>query len=126
MRREKDLKRYGKVMRENLSKHLKDNLTVSYDIYPSEGPGALLVFEISKEARKERYKPLSKTVSDAFSSIEQNFFSGDIKNMNFSGTNLFMAQGRIILIKGNDDQVAWSNRAALDDVMRIVTPGSQE
>jgi hypothetical protein len=126
MRREKDLKRYGKVLTENLSNYLKDNLKVSYDIYPSTGPGALLVFNIAKDQRREKYNSPSKSISEALSTIEQNFIVGDLKNINFGGTNLFMDNNRIILIKGDDEQNTWSNKAAIDDVKKIVKPENGE
>jgi hypothetical protein len=126
MRREKDLKRYGKVLTEHLSNYLKDNLKVSCDIYPSVGPGALLVFNIAKDQRRERYNSPSKNVSEALASIDQNFISGDLKNVNFGGTNVFMDKSRIILIKGDDEQNTWSNKAAIEDVKKIVTPENRE
>jgi hypothetical protein len=122
MRREKDLKRYGKVVSEHLSKYLKDRFKVSYDIYPSNGLGALLVFNISTSQMKDSYKSPSKNVSESLASIEQNFIEGDLKNINFGGTNLFMDNHRVIIIKGDDAQNTWSKKAAIEDVKKIVKP----
>ncbi len=125
MRREKDLKRYGKVLSENLSKYLKGDLKVSYDIYPSSAPGALLVVNVSKEKKRDSYQSLSRTVSEALSLLNQNFIGGNLKNVNFSGTSIFMDGNRIILIKGDDEQNTWSNKAAIDDVKKIVKPSKR-
>jgi hypothetical protein len=37
-----------------------------------------------------------------------------------------MSNHRIILIKGDDEQNTWSNKAAIDDVKKIVKPENGE
>jgi hypothetical protein len=53
-------------------------------------------------------------------SIRQRAFGGSLSGFHFGGTNVVMEDNRIILIKGEDAPDSWSDKAALEDVKRIL------
>ncbi|WP_444890988.1 hypothetical protein [Microbulbifer sp. DLAB2-AA] len=121
MKREKDLKRYGKVFSQLLSNYLKEKFSISIDIYPTETDGAILKFNINDTDKKVRLHKPAKSVGVALGEIEQNFIEVvDFSKVKFEGTNLFMDDNWVVLIKGENDQQSWSNKAAGEDVKRIV------
>jgi len=123
MIREKELKRYSKNFIANFEKHLKAGISITVNIYPVKAPGAILEFKVNKNNnRRIVIHEISKKLGVALSKVEQSSIGGDLSNINFGGTNLILENERIIIIKGDDDQNSWSNRAIIEDIKRIIDP----
>lgn len=89
-------------------------------VYPASDGGAILVFEIGIGAENDDiYLAKSQSLGAALSGIEQHAFGGDLRGVNFGGTNTILEPGRIIFIKdGNPSE--WSDSAAAKDVVSVV------
>jgi hypothetical protein len=66
--------------------------------------------------------PIEETVNAVLKKIEQRMVGGNIGAIKFGGTNISMEPNRIVLIKGEDTPSEWSDKGAINDVKRIVTP----
>jgi len=123
MNRVKDLKRYSKHFVENFNKYLNPGFQISVDVYPVNEQGAVLEFKINKNKNKRiTLHDSSQKIGLALAKVKQNLIGGDLSNVNFGGTNLVLENDRIIVIKGDNDQNSWSNRAILDDIKRVIEP----
>lgn len=134
MRRTRELERYCKNFAEFLIANLKPKLSITATAYPSIGPGAVAVFEIKdhsedgpKSNRVQRPRTYAEvpSVSHALADIKLQALQGDFSNMRFGGTNIFLQDNRIIIVKGDDQQSSWSKRAAHDDAKRILRAESE-
>ena len=47
--------------------------------------------------------------------------SGNIENVSFGGTNIYMEANRVLLIKGEDQPKHWDGNAVIEDVRRVVS-----
>lgn len=117
------LKKYTNSFIDALSPYLKKGFQISAIVHPATGEGAVIEFEINQEKRSEiTIIAAVPSVNDTLGTIEQTMIGGDIENVSFRGTNLYMDGQRIIIIKGEDNINLWNKKAANDDVMRIVSP----
>ena len=68
------------------------------------------------------YKNISNTLGKALSNIKQKGFGGNLDGFSFRGTNTILEGNRIIFIKDNSPE-EWSDRAAKNDVSRVMPKG---
>lgn len=122
MRKTSKLKKYAELFKRNISKFLAPGISVSTVIYPVEQNGAVFEFMLLREGRSnEKVESLRKSVGVVLSQIPQRLIGGNIENVTFSGTNLYLEGNRILVIKGDDTPEAWNNSAVLEDVQRVVS-----
>ena len=121
MQNKKLIQMYVNNFRRALSPHLKSGVGVKSRIFPAEGEGAILEFEIGPELQNiDEYKDIASTVGIALKGIKQNAFGGQLENINFKGTNVIVENNRIILVKGEDQNELWSDQAVEKDLIRIL------
>lgn len=120
MKDKKTIQTYVNNFRRRLSSHLKPGIGLMCNIHPAEEGGAILEFSLGPSIENDdRYQETSSTANTALSSISQNAFGGNLEGFKFSGTNVIMEDGRIILIK-DDSPSEWSDAAAKNDVFKIL------
>jgi hypothetical protein len=123
MENQKQLKKYTNAFIDALSPYLRKGFNVSATIHPASGEGAVIEFEIH-EGRRSDITIVSAVprVNDTLGEIPQSMIGGNIQGVTFRGTNLYMEGQRVVIIKGEDEHTLWSNRAASEDVGRVVSP----
>jgi hypothetical protein len=90
-------------------------------VYPSRGSGAIIEFTVAATVPNgEEYKPDADSVNAAFQGIKQRAIKGNLNAVHFSGTNTFVEDNRIILVKGEDGESSWGDEVALQDAKRVV------
>lgn len=123
MNNQKLLKKYTNSFVTSIQQNIKKGYSVSANIHPARGKGAIIEFEIKENRKSEiEVRPTVATVNKTLSSIKQNMIVGNIEGVTFAGTNLYMEGNRIVIIKGDDDNNSWNNRAAEDDVKKVISP----
>ncbi len=123
MNNQKKLKNYTNLFIDVLSPYLKKGFQLSATIHPAIGEGAIIEFEINEGKRSNiTFNSARQTINEVLENIDQRLIGGNIQGLRFGGTNLYMEGQRIIIIKGEDDQEQWSNKAVIDDVNRVVSP----
>ncbi len=123
MQDKKTIQIYVNNFRRQVATYLKPGFGLSFRIFPVKAEGAILEFSLATDAENEdQYMPVEETVNVALSKIKQNMISGNLDAIKFSGTNISMEPGRIVLIKGEDLASEWCEKGATNDVERIVTP----
>lgn len=119
----KIIQKYINNFRRHLAPYLRPSIGLACKVFPAVESGAILEFSIdSGIANTDEFRPFSRTVNEALSSISQRAFGGNLAGFRFGGTNVVMEDNRIILIKGEDDPNQWNDQAALTDVKRILPP----
>lgn len=120
MKDSKTIERYLKFFGRRLSERLKPGIAYDCNVYPTNGPGAVLEFLFrSGIDNKVEYKPAEETVSSALVHVPQKLVGGNISGIQFSGTNISLEGNRILLIKGEDSEQDWDSVAAKNDISRI-------
>lgn len=121
MQDQKILQNYINNFRRHFSYFLKPGIGLKCNAFPVREQGALLEFSLgSGVENSDVYLATEETVNAALKHVEQKMFGGNLDGIKFSGTNISMEPGRIILIKGEDDHRLWNDDGAKRDVLRIV------
>ena len=122
MKKSSKLKKYTELFNRNIKSYLAQNVSVKTTVYPVEGPGALFEFVFNQDNdNSERIEKTNKSIGKVLSSIPQRLIDGNIENVSFGGTNIYMEGNRLLLIKGGDSQAEWSGESVLNDVRRVVS-----
>jgi hypothetical protein len=117
------IQNYINNFRRHLARYLKPNVGLSCTVHPATEGGAILVFTIGTGmAAGDRFLEHCSRVNDALEGIPQRAFGGNLAGFSFAGTNIIAEDGRIILIKGDDEADTWSDAAASSDVDRLLPP----
>jgi hypothetical protein len=123
MNNQKLLKKYANSFIESIKPNIKRGYHVAVNIHPASEKGATIEFEIIDEKKsKIIVVPTVPSVNKTLASIEQRMIGGNLEGVTFAGTNVYMDGNRIVIIKGDDDHNSWSNKAAVNDVKRVVSP----
>ncbi len=123
MNNQKQLKKYANSFISSLKSNIKSGYVISSRIHPANGKGAVLEFEINRNSKPEiSFENTAPTVSKTLETIEQRLIGGNIAGVTFSGTNVYMAGNRIVIIKGDNEHGSWSNKAAEADAWRVISP----
>ena len=118
---------YVNSFRSLMGGHLRPQVGMKFNLFPVITSGALVEIELAPHRQNEEvYYPPSTTLSEALSKIKQKAFGGDTSGFRFSGTNVILDQGRIVLIKGDDDDLAWSVIGAKKDIDFIMKSSSSQ
>lgn len=115
------IQRYINDFRRHLAPFLRPGIGLACNALPSDGPGAILEFTIGPGiANGDVFHPSSESVNKALSKVPQRAFGGNLDGFRFSGINVIMEDNRIVFIKGEDGEEHWNDRAAAEDVKRLL------
>jgi hypothetical protein len=122
MKKNSKLKKYTELFNKNIDSYLAKNVSVKTTVYPVDGPGAIFEFIFNQDNdNSEKIEKPKQSIGKVLSSIPQRFVGGNIDNVTFGGTNIFMDGNRLLLIKGEDSPEQWSGESISDDVRRVVS-----
>ena len=122
MKRSTRLKKYVELFKRNINQFLAPDVDIKTTIYPVEAEGAVFEFVFNRSNDStETVEKLRPTVGSVLSKIPQRLVTGNIEDIKFGGTNLYLEGDRILVIKGEDDQESWSGTAIIEDVKRVVS-----
>ncbi|KXI23677.1 hypothetical protein [Photobacterium sanguinicancri] len=116
------LKKYDVLFRKNIKSYLSQNVTVKTIIHPVMSEGAVFEFILNMDGEDDIV--VNKCESDinyVLKNIHQTMIIGTLDHIQFSGTNLYLEQNRIVVIKGQDDNRLWTGEAVSDDIRRVVS-----
>jgi hypothetical protein len=116
------LKKYVELFNRKIATYLSQDIRIKTVIHPVEGEGALFEFFLGEHNEETiEFAPTQKTVGHALLSIPQSMITGTPNNIKFGGTNLYLENNRVVVIKGDDNNEEWSGTAVEKDVTRVVT-----
>jgi hypothetical protein len=116
------LEKYVELFNRKIATYLSQDINIKTVIHPVEGEGAIFEFFLGTYNEETvEFAPIQKTVVHALLSIPQNMISGAPGNIKFGGTNLYLENNRVVVIKGDDSNEEWSGTAIEKDVTRVVT-----
>lgn len=116
------LKKYSELFNRNIEKFLSPGISIQTVIHPVEQDGAVFEFFLNKNGVSgERFDRPRKSVGAVLSDIPQRMVGGNLDQVRFSGTNLYLEGNRIVVIKGEDDKNSWTGNAVIQDVERVVS-----
>ncbi len=116
------LKKYVELFNRKIATYLSKDISIKTVIHPVEGEGAVFEFFLGVNNEETiEFATTQKTVGHALLSIPQNMISGTPDNIKFGGTNLYLENNRVVVIKGDDKNEEWSGSAIEKDVTRVVT-----
>lgn len=112
---------YLNNFRRFLSPYLRTDINFKTIVYPAnDGAIIELKFQITSPV-KDEFRKNEASVTDSLKRIDQHAFGGNLAGFKFSGTNMIMEQGRVIIIKDNDDK-QWSLEQIRKDVDKLIQP----
>jgi len=116
------LNKYVELFSRKIATFLSKNINIKTVVHPVEGEGAVFEFFLGTNIEETvEFAPTQKSVSHAFIGITQSMIGFTPDNIQFEGTNLFLENNRVIVIKSNDINEEWSGTAIDKDVSRVVT-----
>jgi hypothetical protein len=116
---------YLNNFRRFLSPYLKKDINFKTTIYPAnDGAIVELKFQTNSPV-KDEFRKNEKTITDSLKRINQHAFGGNLGGFTFSGTNLILEKGRIIIIKDNDEK-EWGIEQVKKDVDKLINPQSKK
>ncbi|MFM5508196.1 hypothetical protein ACET6U_04350 [Aeromonas rivipollensis] len=129
MRQSSKLKKYSELFKRNISAFLAPGVSLKTNIYPVESNGAVFEFYLNRD--NDDTEVINKTkpsVGKVLQNIPQRMFGGNLENVTFKGTSLYLEGNRVIVIKGDDNKDDWTGEAVKNDVKRVVSTsqGSRE
>jgi hypothetical protein len=115
---------YVNNFRRHLSPVLRPDIGATITAYPARDPGAVLVVMFAKDApSRDTIEPPFPSVGEILKVVPQRMIDAtNFSGIRFGGTNISMEPNRVVLIKGEDDNNEWDDRAAARDVQRIANP----
>ncbi|MGR5154862.1 hypothetical protein [Photobacterium swingsii] len=122
MRKQSKLNKYVELFKRNIAKYLAQNISIKTVIHPVSSSGAVFEFFLNQDDdEKVDYSSVSRSVGHVLSKIPQRMIGGDIGNVQFGGTSLYLENNRIVVIKGEDSVNEWTGDAVISDVKRVVS-----
>lgn len=121
--KKEDIQHYINNFRRELSIYLKPDFNLKAIIYPAI-EGAIIELEFRKDQpTKDEFRKSENTLGEQLDKINQKIFAGNSNGLKFSGTNIFLEPGKIIIIKDSND-TEWSISKAKEDVEKLLKPQS--
>ncbi len=119
---EKDkIQLYLNNFRRLISPYLRKDINFKSIIYPANNGAIIeLKFQITAPI-KDEFRKNEESVNDSLKRINQHAFGGNLSGFIFSGTNIVMEEGRIIIIKDKED-IQWTEEQVKKDVEKIINP----
>ncbi|WP_215405677.1 hypothetical protein [Vibrio gigantis] len=122
MRKQSKLNKYVELFKRHIAKYLARNISIKTVVHPVSSSGAVFEFFLNQDDdEKVEYSPISQSVGHVLSKIPQRMIGGDVGNVQFGGTSLYLENNRIVVIKGEDSIVEWGGDAVISDVKRVVS-----
>jgi len=90
-------------------------------VYPADDGAIIEIFFKKFAPVKDEFKKQEKSIVNALMRIDQHSFGGNLNGFHFTGTNIVLEQGKILIIKENKDS-EWSIEKAKDDINKLVNP----
>ncbi len=113
--------------RRHIAPFLKPSIGLACKVYPVEKQGAVLQFVLGMDVENDdKFLTVMETVNAALKHVQQKMVGGNLDGITFGGTNISMEPGRIVLIKGEDDDSLWNDAGAKHDVQRILQSFKRE
>jgi hypothetical protein len=126
MRDPQKIQEYLNNVRRHLAPKLRPGIGVSSYFYPATMGGGLLELRIGPaQANTDNVLDPLETVNDVLLKVPQRGFAGNLQGVRFVGTNVVREDDRILLIKGDDDPMHWSDKAAAEDLMMALGRSSK-
>ena len=122
MNKSSKLRKYAELFNRYIEKYLAPNISIKATVYPVDGPGAIFEFVFNSENDSGiSVVPAKQSIGAVLSSIPQKMVAGNVENVSFGGTNIYMEGNRLLLIKGDDESARWEVASIHDDVRRVVS-----
>lgn len=127
MKDNKRMSRYAMRIIQNLKPKLRSDVDVSITVYPAEQGGGVVEVQLipnaKASARKRKSRgikilPVKATINDVLEVVPQRIVGGNLKGVQFQGTNISLENNRIVLIKGDNEY--WTENDADSDVGKII------
>lgn len=116
------LKKYVELFKRNIEVFLAPNVSIKTKIYPVEKDGAVFEFIFNSDGdQTEIISKARESVGAVLTSVPQRLVAGNLQNVSFEGTNIYMENDRLLLIKGEDSADQWTGKAIQEDVRRVVS-----
>ncbi|AQQ08309.1 hypothetical protein L21SP3_00085 [Sedimentisphaera cyanobacteriorum] len=128
MQDKEKIKKYIEKFINTIKTSLKPDISINATAYPAEEVGGVLEFDFVKEKNQEpsiAIKEPLPTLAEAVNSSNQTLVGFAGEGTNFTGTNISLQIGKLVLIKGTPseekqkEEDLWSEEAAEKDVERI-------
>lgn len=117
--KKEDIQHYINNFRRELSIYLKPDLNLKAIIYPAL-EGGIIEFEFRKDQpTRDEYKKIENTIAEQLDKINQKAFGGNLNGIKFSGTNILLEPGKILIIKDNRSE-EWTQSKAKEDVQKLL------
>jgi len=120
MKNKNILQNYINNFRRHLTPNLRPDIGLACKVFPVENDGAILEFTLGAVENDDEYAAVSETVNAALINVKQKMVGGNLSGIKFGGTNISMERGRIVLIKGEDDDSLGNDAGAQADVQRLL------
>ncbi|EPZ7321232.1 hypothetical protein ACXR5E_003904 [Vibrio mimicus] len=122
MLKQSKLNKYVDLFKRNISNYLAPHVTIKTVVHPVSESGAVFEFFLNQENNSEViWSSVRPTIGRVLSEIPQNMIGGNIENVSFGGTSLYLEGNRIVVIKGEDTATEWSGETVINDVQRVVS-----
>ena len=127
MKDNKRMSRYAMRIIQNLKPKLRSDVDVSITVHPAEQDGGVVEVQLipnaKASARKRKSRgikilPVKATINDVLEVVPQRIVGGNLKGVQFQGTNISLENNRIVLIKGDNEY--WTENDADSDVGKII------
>jgi len=122
MNKKSKLEKYIELFNRKIAEYLSNNVSTNTVIHPVLEEGAVFEVFLNQDGDESIVftKP-SKTVGHVLQNIPQNMYEGAPEYVQFKGTNLLLEDNRIIIIKSEDSNEAWSGIQIDNDVSRVIS-----
>jgi len=115
---------YLNNFRRILSPFLRKDINFKAIIYPAND-GAIVELKFQTNSPiKDEFRKNEKTITDSLKKVNQHAFGGNLGSFTFSGTNLILEKGRIIIIKDTNKK-EWEIEQVKKDVDKLINPQSK-
>ena len=117
-----NIQHYINNFRRKISPYLKKNIGFKSIVFPYS-KGTVIVFEFGPNMQsKDEYRTESSRIGEVLKRAKINIFGDDPSdNVKFEGTNTFMYENNITIIKDNNES-EWTDKQAAIDVNKILSP----
>ena len=122
MNKKSKLEKYIELFNRKIAEYLSNNVSINTVVHPVLEEGAVFEVFLNQDGDKSIVftKP-SKTVGHVLQNIPQNMYEGAPEHVQFKGTNLLLEDNRIIIIKSEDSNEAWTGIQIDNDVSRVIS-----
>jgi hypothetical protein len=117
---QRDFERYFESF---VSKHriiLRPGMNYFADAIVSTKDGSLFFIEFKEGKGSFKYEKTDEPIANALMRLPQKAFGGNLSNLRFGGVNIIREENKLIIIKGDNSENAWSKAEAYKDAFKEV------